>query len=91
MAPGTVLGILEGPDLLIVLALALLLFGGTKLPQLARSLGQAKKEFQAGVDSEDDKPAPTSTASDTVTISREELEALKAKAAEQTPDKPAKT
>jgi Sec-independent protein translocase protein TatA len=25
-----------------------LLFGGAKLPQLARSLGQAKKEFQEG-------------------------------------------
>jgi sec-independent protein translocase protein TatA len=36
------------PELLIILAVVLLLFGGTKLPQLARSLGQAKKEFQDG-------------------------------------------
>ena len=34
---------------LIVLAVVLLLlFGGTKLPQLARSLGSAKKEFEKG-------------------------------------------
>ncbi len=39
---------LEGPDLLIVLAIVLLLFGGAKLPQLARSLGEAKREFEAG-------------------------------------------
>ena len=38
-----------GPaELLIILAVILLLFGGTKLPQLARSLGQAKKEFAEG-------------------------------------------
>ena len=38
-----------GPtELLIVLAIALLLFGGAKLPQLARSIGQAKKEFHEG-------------------------------------------
>jgi TatA/E family protein of Tat protein translocase len=31
------------------MAILLLLFGGTKLPQLARSLGQAQKEFKHGV------------------------------------------
>jgi sec-independent protein translocase protein TatA len=40
---------LEGPDLLIVLAIVLLLFGAAKVPQLARSLGEAKHEFEAGV------------------------------------------
>ena len=39
-----------GPtELLIVGAILLLLFGGTKLPQLARSLGQAQREFKDGV------------------------------------------
>lgn len=37
------------PELLIVLAVVLLLFGSTKLPKLARSLGQASKEFKQGV------------------------------------------
>jgi len=36
------------PELIIVLLVVLLLFGGAKLPQLARSLGQAKKEFHEG-------------------------------------------
>ncbi|MDB6169504.1 MAG: twin-arginine translocation protein TatA/E family subunit [Verrucomicrobia bacterium] len=35
-----------GTELLIILALALLLFGGTKLPSLARGLGQSLKEFK---------------------------------------------
>lgn len=37
------------PELIIILAVVLLLFGGAKLPKLARSLGQAKKEFEHGV------------------------------------------
>jgi sec-independent protein translocase protein TatA len=38
-----------GQQLLIILAIILVLFGGAKLPQLARSLGQAQKEFQKGI------------------------------------------
>ena len=37
-------------ELLIVLAVVLLLFGSTKLPKLARSLGQASSEFKRGVE-----------------------------------------
>ena len=37
------------PELLIVLVIVLVLFGGSKLPKLARSLGQAQKEFKEGV------------------------------------------
>ena len=36
------------PELLIILVIALVIFGGSKLPQLARSLGQAKTEFEKG-------------------------------------------
>ena len=39
---------LGGPELLIVLLVLLLLFGGRKLPELARSVGQAKREFHRG-------------------------------------------
>ena len=53
------------PELLIVLAVVLLLFGSTRLPKLARSLGQASKEFKAGVDegAKDDGPADESKTS----------------------------
>ena len=37
---------LEGPDLIIVLAIVLLVFGSSKLPQLARSLGEAQRELK---------------------------------------------
>ena len=39
-----------GPDILIVLAIVALLFGGSQLPKLARSLGSASQEFRKGVD-----------------------------------------
>jgi sec-independent protein translocase protein TatA len=37
------------PDILIVLVVIALLFGGAKLPKLARSLGSAKGEFEKGL------------------------------------------
>jgi sec-independent protein translocase protein TatA len=48
----TLAAVLGGPELLIILAIALLLFGGSQLPKLARSLGQAQKEFKKGTDDE---------------------------------------
>ena len=44
------MGDVGAPELLIILAVVLLLFGGAKLPELAKSLGKAKKEFQKGVE-----------------------------------------
>ncbi|ELZ26793.1 twin-arginine translocation protein, TatA/E family subunit [Halogeometricum pallidum JCM 14848] len=41
-------GIPGGPELLIVLLIVVLLFGANKLPQLARSSGQAMGEFKRG-------------------------------------------
>jgi len=43
------MGGLGATELIIVLVIVLLLFGGTRLPKLARSLGQASKEFKQGV------------------------------------------
>ncbi len=44
-----------GPaELIIVLVIVLLLFGGKKLPELARSLGQAKRELQNAQNEEPD-------------------------------------
>lgn len=38
---------LGAPELAILLVVVLVLFGGAKLPQLARSLGEARRELEA--------------------------------------------
>ncbi len=38
-----------GPELLIILLVVMLLFGASRLPKLARSMGQAGKEFKSGL------------------------------------------
>lgn len=46
------------PELLIVLLVVLVIFGGSQLPKLARGLGAAQREFKKGLDegaAEDDK------------------------------------
>ena len=39
-----------GPDILIVLAIITVLFGGSQIPKFARSLGSAQQEFKRGID-----------------------------------------
>jgi sec-independent protein translocase protein TatA len=41
---------LAGPDMLVILSVLLLFFGAKKLPELARGLGRAVKEFNAARD-----------------------------------------
>lgn len=38
-----------GPEMIIVLVLVLVLFGGSQLPKLAKNLGKAQKEFKDGI------------------------------------------
>jgi len=44
-------------ELIIILVIVLLIFGARKLPDLARSIGQAGKEMRKGFDSSDSKTA----------------------------------
>jgi sec-independent protein translocase protein TatA len=60
---------LGAPELLIVLLVILVLFGGAKLPKLARSMGQAQSEFKRGIKeghtttgTDDDETPPTDKA-----------------------------
>ena len=58
------LGEIFGPDLLIVvIVVAVLIFGGAAIPKLARNLGQAKNEFEKGLKSSKttDETAPKAT------------------------------
>jgi sec-independent protein translocase protein TatA len=43
-----------GPEMIIVLVVLLLLFGGSQLPKLARSLGEARKELRQAVREHED-------------------------------------
>jgi sec-independent protein translocase protein TatA len=45
-----VLGEIIGWEFLLVLAVIALLFGSSQIPKLARSMGQASKEFKKGLE-----------------------------------------
>ncbi|MEN9507223.1 MAG: hypothetical protein RI958_3149 [Actinomycetota bacterium] len=38
-----------GPEMIIVLVIVLVLFGGSQLPKLAKNLGKAQQEFKSGL------------------------------------------
>jgi sec-independent protein translocase protein TatA len=54
------------PELLILLVVILVLFGGAKLPKLAKSLGEAQHEFKRATEQ------PTDTGTDAVAARRAE-------------------
>ncbi len=60
------LGMPQGAEWIVILAIVILVFGAAKLPDLARSTGQALKIFKSetkGLMDEDDKKSSSSTAS----------------------------
>jgi sec-independent protein translocase protein TatA len=48
----------NGPELIIVLVVVLVIFGGSQLPKLAKNLGSAQKEFKKAI--EDEKSSDSS-------------------------------
>lgn len=44
------------PELLVILGIALVIFGPSKLPQIGSGLGKAIRDFKKGVSSDDDEP-----------------------------------
>jgi sec-independent protein translocase protein TatA len=44
---------LNAPELVIILLIVLLLFGGKKLPELSKSVGESLRELKKGLNGED--------------------------------------
>jgi sec-independent protein translocase protein TatA len=63
-----------GPtEMIIVLIIVLLLFGAAKLPKLARSMGEAQREFKKGLHEHEELAPPPE---EKITMTRAELDAL---------------
>jgi sec-independent protein translocase protein TatA len=55
---------LDPPEIVLILVVVLVLFGGAQLPKLAKNLGKAQKEFKEGLaegsKTSESKPADSS-------------------------------
>ncbi len=69
------MGGIGAPELIVILLVILLLFGSTKLPKLAKSLGEAQKEFKKGI-ADADEPAAKALPEEKVTMTKAELDAM---------------
>jgi len=70
------MGGIGAPELIILLLVILLLFGSTKLPKLAKSLGEAQKEFKKGVAESDAQQARQALEEEKVTMTQSQLDAM---------------
>ena len=50
-----ILGVFGPPQVILILAVVLLMFGGKKIPELMKGLGQGVKEFKDASKGEDEK------------------------------------
>lgn len=60
-------------ELLLILAIVLLLFGSTRLPRLAKGLGQSIKEFKSGVAQGESAQIEDTPNTERLTASRTEI------------------
>ena len=65
---------LGAPELIIILVIVMLLFGAAKLPKLARSLGEASKEFKDAIKTgaEETKDVKNAASGDSVSDAKPE-------------------
>lgn len=73
------LAVINDTGILVVLVALVLLFGASRIPKLARNLGEASKEFKSAQDeAHPGTPAPSALAAgpETVTVTRQQLDEL---------------
>lgn len=74
------MGSIGATELIIFLLVILLLFGSTKLPKLAKSLGEAQKEFKKGIAEAEAEPARPAIepppVDDRITMTKADLDAM---------------
>jgi sec-independent protein translocase protein TatA len=63
MLSSVLLGVIGWPQVIIILVVVLLMFGGKKIPELMRGLGQGVKEFKDASKKDDSKADTTPKAS----------------------------
>ena len=51
-----ILGMIGAPQIILIIAVVLLLFGGRKIPELMKGLGSGIKEFKNATKEEEDSP-----------------------------------
>ena len=51
----TLLGVIGGPEIIVILLIVLVLFGGKKIPELMKGLGKGVKEYKKAVNSVEDE------------------------------------
>lgn len=51
----TILGIIGGPEIIVILLIVLVLFGGKKIPELMKGLGKGVKEYKKAMNSVDEE------------------------------------
>lgn len=55
-----ILGAIGAPEIIVILIIVILLFGGRKIPELMKGIGQGMKEFKKA-SREGDMPEPSHT------------------------------
>ena len=81
-----ILNMIGTTELLLIGGLALLLFGGKKLPEMMRGLGQGVREFKKGVNTE--APTDESATDETQEAPENQEESSVAPADQATPSAP---
>jgi len=56
-----ILGIVGPTEIILIIAIVLLLFGGKKLPELMRGIGQGAREFKKGLSGEEEEKVKFAT------------------------------